>query len=206
MRHFFLRAQAIWWLTMRLERRAVIYVEQSDRMKKIFQIVLSLVPAFFLSSCVDEYSYFEHPPTKYLLKNVSVEDFDKESKFLDRGILFVPHFRKLTDSFTKPQSFLRFYSLNETQLFISKAVLTAGSKSFEYEIDVDKAIEFTYLDENDGYLSAGLKLFDIGAVDLSKVLKEKSMTCTLRYKINGVESSMSFELLHKTSKDIAWAT
>ena len=175
-------------------------------MKRICKVFLSLFLTIILSSCLDNYSYFEHSPTKYLLKNVNVEDFDKKSKFLDGGIIFVPHFRKLTNSFTSPESFLRFYSLNNSQLFISKAILTAGTKNFEYELPIDEFIEFLVRDQNDGYFSAGLKLFDIGAVDLREVMKEKSITLTLLYKINGFENSMSFELKHKESKSVAWPT
>lgn len=181
-------------------------MDWGDRVKRIFKIFLTLFLTIILSSCLDNYSYFEHSPTKYLLKNVNVEDFDKKSKFLDGGVIFVPHFRKLTNSFTSPESFLRFYSLNYCQLFISKAILTAGTKSFEYELPIDEFIEFSVFDQNDEYLSAGLKLFDISAVDLRKVMKERSITLTLLYKINGFENSMSFELQHRKSKSVAWPT
>ena len=175
-------------------------------MKIIFQALSGLVVSVLLSSCVDKYSYFEHPPTKALLKNVSTKDFNIESAFIDREIIFVPHFRKLTDSFTVPQSFMRFYSINRKSLFIEKAVLTAGSGSFEYVFKVDQDVDFSSTDDGEEYFSAGLELFDINDVDLPKVLKETTMTLHLFYKIDGFESSMSFNLQHKMSKGIAWPT
>ena len=147
-------------------------------MKIIFQALSGLVVSVLLSSCVDKYSYFEHPPTKALLKNVSTKDFNIESAFIDREIIFVPHFR----------------------------VLTAGSGSFEYVIKVDQDVDFSSTDDGEEYFSAGLELFDINDVDLPKVLKETTMTLHLFYKIDGFESSMSFNLQHKTSKGIAWPT
>ncbi len=84
--------------------------------------------------------------------------------------------------------------------------MAAGSGSFEYEMPVDRLVVLSRLDESDGYLSGGLKLFDISSVDLTKVLNENVIICTLFYKINDVDGAISFELQQKSSNEIDWGT
>ncbi|OUR65788.1 hypothetical protein A9Q79_02015 [Methylophaga sp. 42_25_T18] len=174
--------------------------------RKVIKLIVSFIFVLILSGCLVDYDTFKHEETHHLLSQVSVNDFIKSEEFTDQGILIIPHFRKLTNSFPVPESFLRFYSLTESSIYIFNAIITSKNKGFEYKLDVNNLINLNNNNNNESFYTSGVRLFDHNNLDINEVLKQEFITLNINYEINGNKGNMVFKIIHKRSKDIAWKT
>ena len=114
-------------------------------MKKIYRAFLLLLLLAGLSSCFVKVQYYEHEPThgfSGIGNRMKARSFKKLLAFTDNGIVFVPEFTEMTPSYLPvARSYLIFYSLKTTSIYINKAILYSGSKNYKKELTVNKEVK-----------------------------------------------------------------
>lgn len=179
-------------------------------MWKLFLAILVALFVLSLSSCFMEYTFFEHQLTKKLIKNINKGSFQNFKEFCDDGILFVPFFEKLTNSFAFPESFLMLYSLEKDRtVFISSATIRGMKTGYNVTLEIKKTLYLDGKAKNDDIRYTTLPLFTAKNTDMNVISKEEEVEVIIYYSFfeNTNDSKhITFNLVRRKGTDIAWPT
>ncbi|OVE82444.1 hypothetical protein BVY04_00910 [bacterium M21] len=163
-----------------------------------------------LGGCT-EYDVFWHPETaKYqdhFLENMPRDIFEKEPEFVDEGIFFFLEVREMA---WEPyhRSFICFYSRNKASIDVMRVQATSINSKKPATIEVDKTVPIATLKPKSGLFTGYISTLYRGVDHADEVFSAQTVTITIEYKLEkGTETKkMSFEVIRKRVKDIAWPT
>jgi hypothetical protein len=168
------------------------------------------IAIFGLSSCLVEYTIFEHPPTKKLITSIDKNSFQNAKEFLDTQILFVPSFRTLTKSFSAPESSLVLYSFEpDKSIFISSVTINGITTGYSVNLEIKKTLHLNEKIASSGVYYASLPLFNSNNIDTNLISQQEKITLIVYYAFPEnitLIKKMTFDLIKITSKEIAWST
>ncbi len=153
-------------------------------------------------------SFFVHEPTHDLIRSpVDAEDINGSSYTVE-GVLFVPDFTKLTESYNTSSGGFRLYSSEPTEIYIDRVeVRVPGS-----EVDILEFKQIYTLDRVTGDINYQvLPIFS--SKTTARQLLEKYWSTSLldieiffSFKDRDTLNSLRFNLVKKTRYGPAWPT
>jgi len=146
---------------------------------------------------------------------MSKHSFKKLLSFTDNGVVFIPDLVYFVPS-RLPLSRLRFFSQTIKSIYIAKAILYGGSRSYNKELALNKEVMInekfkTFYTEH--ILLFGNKIREKEAYieEFGKIWVEETAILEVYYRFpeagdEGELKKMEFKLELKTATDIAWST
>ena len=176
-----------------------------------FFIVLAVLGG--LVGCTVTYEYWANNETKSLIRfnGITPGAFEENLRFVDQGVMIIPHLEYLTRSYSSPHSGFSFYSLKGNQnVYVSKVVIRDRDRAIRHTLDVNQSVDFEKRTisraVSDEYFYDHISGFDGTNVDVDSLMADQYFICTIVYSIGGIERSMDFEFALKTGRDIPWPT